>query len=87
MSKQLTMFECRSDTANRRGTVRTNQLPNEGNSRRITNTIGYRLHAGEYGFCRHAVQLLSSTTVIINDSCSLAFSLGVGGDIVIPVEL
>ena len=33
MLKLLTLFECCSDTANSRGTVRTTQSPNEGNSR------------------------------------------------------
>ena len=31
--KLLTLFECRSDAANSRGTVRTTQSPNEENSR------------------------------------------------------
>ena len=33
MLKLLTLFECRSDMANSRGTVRTTQSPNEGNNR------------------------------------------------------
>ena len=76
MSKQLTLFECRSDTANSRETVRTRitQSPNEGNSRQTTNTRSLQDNTV------FVDRPTSSTTVVINDSCSLAFSLGVGGD-------
>ena len=76
MSKQLTLFECRSDTTNSRETVRTRatQSSNEGNSRWTTNT---RILQDNTVLVDRPT---SSTTVVINDSCSLAFSLGVGDD-------
>ena len=54
--------------------VRTTQSPNEGNSRQTTNT---RIPQDNTVFIDRPT---SSTTVTINDSCSLSFSLGVDGD-------
>ena len=81
MSKQLTLFECRSDTTqstNSQETVRTRttQSSNEGNSR-WTIATNTRILQDNTVFVDRPT---SSTTVVINDSCSLAFSLGVGGD-------
>ena len=59
MSKQLTLFDYRSDTTNNRRTVSETQSP-EGNGR------------SDRSFVDNPTS--STTTIVINDCCSLAFS-------------
>lgn len=82
MAKQLTLFECCSDTGdseNNQGEMRT-QSSNEGNGRnRISNTTGqiFRILQENTIFIDNPT---SSTTIIINDSSSLTFSLDGNND-------